>query len=425
MNLRKPFVRYRYIALQFGFVLTSFILFSCSDQRTASESEIIRAFETGALGFTIEVETEFDGHSTVYRAEVTDRGSFRPILGSAVPSTEDPDIFGFTWSIDGIDVGHDEQLYFAFAKSDAYTIGVAVRLGSTILATARSHIDAEAIGAWTPGVTTYITLADPDSRFAVPGSIVDVLGDIESGGEMQIISESGGTSVLEPGSAGFFQITSRNEDGVFGTNVFVSPIPSVHVDRADRDWYYTQFRTHTTSNCGPSVVSMGIAWAIGQEVPVSTVRSHIGWEGTGAVAMGDLSGVLDRYGVENRLHWIESPREIMDMIDRDHLVGVVYDMAGISFTENAGDNLFGQYYVDSGGHYLMIKGYTLDREYFVVYDPIPSDWIGNMKRYADGQSMFGRNRYYDADELFTALRSPRVLEIISPESAAPRIADQG
>ena len=60
-----------------------------------------------------------------------------------------------------------------------------------------------------------------------------------------------------------------------------------------------------------------------------------------------------------------------------------------------------------------------------MYDPIPSDWIGNAKRYADGQSMFGRNRYYDVDELFAALRSPRVLEIISPESIADLIADQG
>ena len=81
----------------------------------------------------------------------------------------------------------------------------------------------------------------------------------------------------------------------------------------------------------------------------------------------------------------------------------------------AEDNLFGQYYIDSGGHYLMIKGYSLDKRYFVVYDPIPSDWVANSKRYADGMSMYGRNRYYDVDELFTSLRAPQVLEIAGAE----------
>ena len=127
--------------------------------------------------------------------------------------------------------------------------------------------------------------------------------------------------------------------------------------------------------------------------------------------MAQLSEVLDAYDVPNAIRRISSPRDIVDMLDANHLVGVVYDMAGISFAEDAENSVFGQYYEDSGGHYLMIKGYSLDGNFFIVYDPIPSDWARNSSRYADGTSMFGRNRYYDADELFAAMRFQGVLEI--------------
>jgi hypothetical protein len=60
-----------------------------------------------------------------------------------------------------------------------------------------------------------------------------------------------------------------------------------------------------------------------------------------------------------------------------------------------------------------VKGYTLDKGYFVVYDPYPVDWESNSLRYGDDVSMIGKNRYYPADQLFKALRTPLVLEVSS------------
>ncbi len=62
--------------------------------------------------------------------------------------------------------------------------------------------------------------------------------------------------------------------------------------------------------------------------------------------------------------------------------------------------------------YVVVKGYSKDGRYLIVYDPVPSDWSSNSMRYADGISMIGRNRYYDAGEVVRALRGGEVLEIL-------------
>jgi hypothetical protein len=61
---------------------------------------------------------------------------------------------------------------------------------------------------------------------------------------------------------------------------------------------------------------------------------------------------------------------------------------------------------------VIVKGYSLDGKYFVVYDPIPSDWTSNRQRYRDGSSMLGRNRYYPASQLIRSLKESRVLEVM-------------
>ncbi|MGA2379906.1 MAG: hypothetical protein ABSG85_11425, partial [Spirochaetia bacterium] len=76
-------------------------------------------------------------------------------------------------------------------------------------------------------------------------------------------------------------------------------------------------------------------------------------------------------------------------------------------------DLVGRYYDDDEGHYVLVKGYTLDRGYFVVYDPYPVDWESNSLRYGDDVSMIGKNRYYPAEQLFSALKTPVILEVSS------------
>jgi hypothetical protein len=59
----------------------------------------------------------------------------------------------------------------------------------------------------------------------------------------------------------------------------------------------------------------------------------------------------------------------------------------------------------------VLKGYSADHKYFIIHDPIPSDWSANSFRQADGISMSGRNRYYPVDDVMRALRTSTVLEI--------------
>jgi hypothetical protein len=72
-------------------------------------------------------------------------------------------------------------------------------------------------------------------------------------------------------------------------------------------------------------------------------------------------------------------------------------------------DLFGRYY--DYGRYVLAKGYCLDRNYFVVYDPYPADWDDNGLRYDDGRTMIGKNRYYQARQVVTSLKAGNLLEV--------------
>jgi hypothetical protein len=59
----------------------------------------------------------------------------------------------------------------------------------------------------------------------------------------------------------------------------------------------------------------------------------------------------------------------------------------------------------------VVKGYSLNGEYFIIHDPIPSDWGANRFRYQDEISMVGRNRYYSSAELLKSLRRPSMIVV--------------
>jgi hypothetical protein len=96
---------------------------------------------------------------------------------------------------------------------------------------------------------------------------------------------------------------------------------------------------------------------------------------------------------------------VKDVIDSGSIAIVLFYTDGVRPSRADPDSdLFGKYYNDSVGHYIVIKGYSLNGEYFVIYDPIPSDWSANSFRYSDDMSMLGRHRYYSSTELLRSLR---------------------
>jgi hypothetical protein len=252
----------------------------------------------------------------------------------------------------------------------------------------------------------YRTLPRTGAPLALDGRITGVVGG--GADSFPLLARAGRFTLYRATSSGYFRLKT---EGGWWCDVFVSPLPSHHVDRPDRDWYLTQWNTETQSNCGPTAAAMGIAWASGRAMSVVDVRRLVGWQGSGAVSLEELRTACSSQGVAAAVIDLASANTIFDELLRNRLVILAYNMVGIPATANPRSNLVGQYYEDEGGHYLVLKGFSLDRRNVIVYDPIPSDWAENALRYADGVSMLGRNRYYPVDYLWNSLSARQALVV--------------
>ena len=181
----------------------------------------------------------------------------------------------------------------------------------------------------------------------------------------------------------------------------------MHVDFAisNFNWYRTQFNSGTPSNCGPASAAMGISWGTGKYYPVSSVRQAIGWQGNGGTGFEDLLRVIKSQGVPAELQRLRTMQDIKNVIDAGSIAIVLFHTDGVrTARQDPKHDLFGKYYNDSVGHYVVVKGYSMNEEYLVIHDPIPSDWGSNSFRYGDEISMIGRNRYFNANEVLGSLR---------------------
>jgi len=259
----------------------------------------------------------------------------------------------------------------------------------------------------------YITLSSLSDLLKVEGSLVNVWGyDSIDKAPLRIIEEDDTFTTIEFKTAGYYGLTLTGDKGQGYTSVFVSPIPTIHSDREDFNWYRTQYNTGTSSNCGPASAAMGIAYATGRDYPVIQVRQTIGWRGDGGTSFEELTNAMKKEGVDARIRRVSSQEDIRDAIDRGSIAIVLIHTGAIQSIQQRPDkNLFGKYYNDSVGHYIVIKGYSLDNQAFVIYDPIPSDWSGNSMRYGDRVSMIGRNRYYSSRSIMEGLRRYDMIEV--------------
>jgi murein DD-endopeptidase MepM/ murein hydrolase activator NlpD len=256
--------------------------------------------------------------------------------------------------------------------------------------------------------TKFVTLSSPDDYFVVNGNIIKVAryAHIE---EVLDLSESDQfLTKARFKKSGYFGVTVRENKGREQYySVFVSPIPTIHVDLATSNfsWYRTQFNSGTPSNCGPASASMGISWGTGKYFPVSAVRQAIGWQGNGGTGFEELLKVIQSQDVSADLQPIRTMQDIKNVIDSGSIAIILFLTDGVKTARrDPGYDLFGKYYNDSVGHYVVVKGYSVNDEYLVIHDPIPSDWSANSFRYADEISMMGRNRYFNTNEILRSLR---------------------
>jgi hypothetical protein len=158
---------------------------------------------------------------------------------------------------------------------------------------------------------------------------------------------------------------------------------------------------------------MAISWGTGEYFPVSSARQAIGWQGDGGTSFEDLLGVIKKRGINNAaIEPLRSVENIREVIDSGSIAIVLFRTNGVKTSRSdPGSDLFGKYYNDSVGHYIVSKGYSRNDEYFVIHDPIPSDWASNSFRYQDEISMVGRNRYYSSAELLGSLRRASMIVV--------------
>jgi len=255
----------------------------------------------------------------------------------------------------------------------------------------------------------FVTLSSPDDYFVINGTISAVTRypDLESA-PLDLSESDQFLTKVRFRKPGYYGVTVRREgDWEQYYSIFVSPVASMHADVAleNFNWYRTQFNTGTPSNCGPASASMAIGWGTSSYFPVSSVREAVGWQGDGATSFEDLLRVITSQGVSAHISPLRSIQNMRDVIDSGSIAIILFHTSGVKSTQlDPASDLFGKYYNDSVGHYIVVKGYSLNGEYFVVYDPIPSDWGANSFRYGDDISMIGRNRYFPAADLLRSLR---------------------
>ncbi|MDR0496063.1 MAG: LysM peptidoglycan-binding domain-containing protein [Treponema sp.] len=264
--------------------------------------------------------------------------------------------------------------------------------------------------------TRFVTLASMDDYFVLNGSIARVARYAHVGAAPMDLSESDQyLTKVRFKNSGYYGISVVGESGKEQFySVFVSPIPTMHADFAvnNFNWYRTQHNSGTQSTSGPASASMAIGWGAGRYFPVSSVREAIGWKGDGATSLEDLLEVINGQGIPASIKPFRAVQDIRNIIDSGSIAIILYRIEGVGRTKsNPDSDLFGKYYSDYGGHYVVIKGYSLDGKYFVIHDPIPSDWGHNSFRYGDEISMIGRNRYYSAEEVIKALRRNEMIVV--------------
>jgi hypothetical protein len=324
----------------------------------------------------------------------------------------------FEWDLgDGKRSFQSEPVY-EYSVPKTYVVRLTARdNGGTIFKSNPLYIDIPHPGSVAEQSSTrFVTLSSPDEMFVVNGTITKVARYASVDQAPLDFSESDNfLTKVRFTRSGYYGLTVMEPDrGEQYYSIFVSPLPSMHADAnvSQFNWYRTQYNTGTTSNCGPASAAMAISWGTGRYFPVSTVRQAVGWQGDGGTSFEQLVGVIKKEGVNATIEPLRSVQNVRDVIDSGGVAIVLFHTDGIKISrQDPSSSLFDRYYSDSVGHYIVIKGYSLNGEYFVINDPIPSDWGANRFRYQDEISMAGRNRYYSSTELMAALRRASMIVI--------------
>jgi len=327
-------------------------------------------------------------------------------------------IRSYRWELGDGTVSSNRSPSYTYTEKGTYSVQLTVvdENGNEVRSNAVSIV-ARSLAHIGFGARKHVVL-NKDDVFSLESKVIDNLkntidfhyhADIRQ--NPALVHQIDDTDKFEITDTGYSKITFEVEGYEHTGYFFISPVPTKHVPEPDAEWYKTQFGTGINGNCGPACVAMGIHWGTGIDIGVRNVRSQIGMPSAdGAIGFNHMLNIFRKYQVDVRLQTIRSAAEIRRIVDRGDLAIILIHSGGIKQAKgNIRRRIYDRYYSDSVGHYVIVKGYSLDNEYFVVYDPIPGDWSTNSTRYTDGVSMIGKNRYYESDQVFSALKTPTIL----------------
>jgi LysM repeat protein len=308
--------------------------------------------------------------------------------------------------------------YYEYSNPKTYVVRLTARdSAGSIYRSNPLYIDIPHPGSVADQSTTrFVTLSSPDELFVINGDIIKVARYASVDEAPLDLSESDKfLTKVRFTRSGYYGLTVMEPDqGERYYSIFVSPLPSMHVDAdlTQFNWYRTQHNTGTTSNCGPAAAAMAISWGTSRYFPVSAIRQAVGWQGDGGTSFEELVKVINQEGISASIEPLREVQQVRNVIDSGGVAIVVFRTDGIKISrQDPASNLFDRYYTDSVGHYIVIKGYSLNGDYFIIHDPIPNDWGSNSFRYQDEISMAGRNRYYSSAELLRSLRRPNMIVV--------------
>ncbi len=328
-----------------------------------------------------------------------------------------PDKGTYMWDLGNWIFAFGANPTYTFSNPGVYNVKLRIRSGGN-MTVSDSHVTVKVLPRRNRSIfKKYITLSHPSEVLNLQAILPPEMGASSISrlnvSQRPVIFKKQGDNRYVATGTGYARIALTVGNQSHSLFTFVSPYPSIHAQERDYDWYKTQFGTGILGNCGPSTVAMVSYWATGVDTSVATIRSEIGMPfSNGAVDFEHMINPLRRRNIQFLLRSVSSERDIMNAIDRENIAIALIHTSQIDKTRgNRTENFVGRYYSDSVGHYVIIKGYTLDKRYFIVYDPIPSDWSSNRTRYADGVSMLGKNRYYPVNQVMRALRRGQMFEI--------------
>lgn len=132
-------------------------------------------------------------------------------------------------------------------------------------------------------------------------------------------------------------------------NIFNTITAEKHIERP-YEWFVDQNFSgqHSMTNCGPAVTSMILKWYNpSYNFSAESLREAILPNGEGWTT-DTISRILMKYQIPKQVHSFKSVSQIVDELNKDHIVLVCLD--GYYFSEF--------YDQPNSGHFVIIKGYT-------------------------------------------------------------------